>query len=225
MIYVAVAILILLVAVLLMRVRIRLEQSVHRGTLFFGLGRSGLLFDFRVRQLSLRLFGLRLKSFSLRPRTPEPSAPQAPPSQTGAPQAGRTVSRATVKRRRRLPALGDLWQLLSRSAGAFADFFFGLLADAIVEQADGEVVAGFESPHLTGQIYGCYQAALAIAPSVVGRIGFVPVWTGPTFDGSFRLAVAWPVYRLGWRAIKLVVRLPIRTIVRMAISSREGKER
>jgi hypothetical protein len=113
-------------------------------------------------------------------------------------------------------------RILPESLGALWGYFVGLLKAAIIERAEGEIEAGFDAPHVTGQVYGCYQAALAIAPALAGRFQYTPVWTGSSFSGALRLSIAWPVYRLIWQTMLLMSRLPIRKLVKLAIGEKRG---
>ncbi|MCP4684479.1 MAG: hypothetical protein GY867_03425 [bacterium] len=97
-----------------------------------------------------------------------------------------------------------------------------LLRASIIEQAEGEIEGGFDSPDLTGQAYGFYSAAMGAAPALAGRFRYVPDWTGASFSGAARLTVALPMYRLAARTTVLIWRLPIRKIVKLAIGEKGG---
>ena len=214
MIYVLLTAVLILAALLLVRLRLRVEISPESRILFVGLGRTGPEIDFVRREIQIRLSGLRTMRFSFRRHLTgvKTVGAEEPPAET------KKLS-AKPKRTRSARAVVDI---LPQCLGALWRYFVGLLQAAIIEQAEGEIEAGFDAPHVTGQVYGCYQAALAIAPALVGRFQYTPVWTGRSFSGTLRLAVAWPVYRLIWQTMLLIWRLPIRKFVKLAIGEKKG---
>lgn len=204
----------LVAALLLVRLRIRVEISPERSILFVGLGRTGPEIDFVNQEIQIKLSGLRIKRFPFRDhaaRVRTAGTEESPAEIEGVPtKPGRSRSVRAVL------------DILPQCLGALWRYFIGLLKAAIIEQAEGEIEAGFEAPHITGQVYGCYQAALAVAPTLVGRFQYTPVWTGRSFSGRFRLAVAWPVYRLVWQTVLLTWRLPLRKFVKLALGEKKG---
>lgn len=215
MIYILIALVLLAASLLLLRLRLRLEVSSDRKLVFLGLGRSGPELDFRRRQGVLRVFGLRLLRFGLGGREGQP----AEKTKREKPKTKTPAKPSRPKRRR--PARNVL-AILPQCLKALGRYALGLLRAAVLEQAEGEIEAGFESPHITGQVFGYYQAALAAAPGLMGRVVFVPVWTGQSFSGALRVTVAWPAYRLVWQTGRLVFRLPVRKIIKLAIGTKEG---
>ena len=197
---------VLTAALLLVRLRLRVEISPERRIVFVGLGRTGPEIDFARREIQIRLSGLRIKRFPFRRQVARVKTAGTEESQarTGEPSS---------KRNRFVVAVLDI---LPQSLGALWKYSVGLLKAAIIEQAEGEIEAGFDAPHVTGQVYGCYQAALAIAPALVGRFQYTPVWTGRSFSGALSVTIAWPVYRLIWQTMLLIWRLPIRKFVKLA---------
>ena len=213
MIYAFITIAVLIVALLVLRLRLRLEISSDRKLLFAGLGQTGPEFDFRSRTGVVRLFGLRTKQFRLGGRKPEKKEREAD-------KARRAEKKPPKAKRKRSPK--EIVKILPQCLRALGKYLLGLLKAAIVEQAEGEIEAGFDAPHLTGELFGFYQAALAAAPGVVGRVRYIPDWTGQSFSGSVRCSVAWPVYKLIWQTTLLVFRLPVRKIIKLAIGTKEG---
>jgi hypothetical protein len=213
MIYLLAAIFILGVTVLLLRVRLRLELSPERRILFVGLGRTGPEFDFIKREGVLKLFGLRLKRFSLEKSLPAEHRIQTPST----PESETPPSAPPRHRSWRL-----LLKIIPQFLSAFWQFAVGILKATIVEQAEAEIEAGFDTPDVTGQVFGFYQAALATVPTLFTRISFMPNWTGRSFSGSARLSLAWPVYRLLWQTILLIWRLPKREIWKLVIGEKKG---
>ncbi|MCX6833592.1 MAG: hypothetical protein NTW07_00410 [candidate division Zixibacteria bacterium] len=214
MVYALLVAVVLVAALLLVRLRLRVEISPERRLVFVGLGRTGPEIDFVRREIQIRLSGLRIKRFSFRDRAAKVKTArmeESPAKIEGVPtKPGRSRSVKAVL------------DILPQCLGALWSYLLGLLQAAIIEQAEGEIEAGFEAPHITGQVYGCYQAALAIAPTLMGRFRYTPVWTGRSFSGTLRLTVAWPVYRLVWQTVLLTWRLPIRKFVKLAIGEKKG---
>lgn len=215
MIYILLALVLLAASLLLLRLRLRLEVSSDRKLVFLGLGRSGPEFDFRRRQGVLRVFGLRLLRFDLDGREKQP----AEKTKREKPKTKIPAKPSRPKRRR---PVRDVLVVLPQCLKALGRYALGLLRAAVLEQAEGEIEAGFESPHLTGQVFGYYQAALAAVPGLMGRVLFIPDWTGQSFSGALRVTIAWPVYRLVWQTTRLVFRLPVRKIIKLAIGTKEG---
>ncbi len=213
MIYVLIAIAVLIGLLPMLRLRLRLEISSNRRLLFLGLGRSGPEFDFRANRGVVRLFGLRIGQFRL-------DEEEARKKDRQAGKVARAERKPAKPKRKR--SIKDIVAILPQCLMALGKCSIGLLKAAVVEQAEGEIKAGFESPHLTGELFGHYQAALAAAPSLLGRVRYIPDWTGPSLSGLVRCSVAWPVYRFVWQTILLVGRLPVRKIIKLAIGTKEG---
>jgi hypothetical protein len=216
MIYFLSAILILILAAALLRVRLRLEISTERRILFVGLGRSGPEIDFVKREGVLKLFGLRLKRFSLDHSRPAEGTTQ--PASAESSETTRTPSKPSTRRR----SIKSILEIVPQCTSAFWKYGLGLLRNTIVVEAEAEIEAGFDTPDITGQAFGYYQAALAAAPGLFTRVSFIPNWTGRTFSGSARLSLAWPMYRLLWQTTLLFWRLPKRKIYRLAIGDKKG---
>lgn len=214
MVYLLLGIVGLFALVLLLRLRIRLDVSSERKLLFVGIGRTGPEIDFAAKRGTLRIAGITVKRFELRRAEKRKIAEEkVEPEEVG------KVVRAGAKRRR---STADIIALFPQAAGAIWKYLTGLLAATIVERVDGEIEAGFASPHLTGQAFGYYQAALAAVPGILSRIRYTPDWSGASFSGAVRASVAWPLYRLAWETIVLVARLPLRKVIKLAIGTKEG---
>lgn len=201
-------------ALLLVRLRLRAEISPKRRVVFIGLGRTGPEIDFVRREIQIRLSGLRMKRFPFRRHV-------AKVTTAGTEELHAKTGEPSTKPKRSRSARAAL-NILPESLGALWGYTVGLLKAAIIEQAEGEIEAGFDTPHVTGQVYGCYQAALAVAPALVGRFQYTPVWTGGSFSGALRVSIAWPVYKLIWQTMLLICRLPIRRLVKLAIGKKKG---
>jgi hypothetical protein len=206
---VLIILLVLVIGVLMLRLRLRFELDENRRLLFAGLGRTGPEFDFVRRVWSLKLFGRTVKSAPMKkeeePAAPEPSEP-----------------RAEAKKPKRVRPWREVAAIVPKCAGALQRYSFALLRSVVVEELEAEIEAGFEQPDLTGQLFGYYQAALAAAPTVVGRVLYVPDWTGAAFCGRARVAIALPLYRLAYRTIILIGQLPLRRIIKVAIGKKRG---
>jgi hypothetical protein len=93
-----------------------------------------------------------------------------------------------------------------------------------VEELQGEIEGGFDSPDLTGRAFGYYRAVLGAVPALAGHFRYYPVWTGAVFSGSLRLAVVLPLYKMLYRTLLLVFRLPLRKIIKVAIGTKKGEQ-
>lgn len=200
-------------AVLMLRVRIRLEVSRDRRVLFAGLGRTGVELDFVSRRKTLRLCGARVRV--LRPRKKAPAGAEPEAEKAGKPD------KPGAKRVR--PARKIL-RILPQCTTALWSYSLDMIKAVILEQAEGEIEAGFDSPDMTGRMFGFYQAALAAVPSVAGRIRYTPDWTGPSFAGAVRCSVGLPLYKLGYLTLVLIWRLPVREIIKVAIGTKKGAQ-
>ena len=202
----------LTVSLLLLRVRIRLAIDGDRRLLFLGLGRSGPEVNLATRQGEFKLFGRPVRSFDVGKGREKPAKKAA------------VKKKAKPKRKpARQRSWGDLLKLVPRILRASGGYLVGLVSDAIVEEARGEIEGGFDEPHLTGQAFGFYQAALAVVPGMAGHFAYTPDWTGASFTGSARVCVAWPVYRLVYRTGRLLLLIRIMRLIRLAIGTRKGE--
>ncbi len=204
----------LLAAILLLRLRVRFELGGDRRSLFVGLGRTGREYDYLRRVRSVRVLGFRVSSSPLdekkarKPEQPEKKSPsEQPPRKPG----------------RKRP-LRDILRILPECSKGLYGYAVGVLRSLIIEHLEAEIKGGFAAPDLTGQAFGYYQAALAAAPAVVGRVRFTPDWTGPSLSGSARVSVALPLYLLLYRSLVLVAGLPLRQIVKLAIGKKRGDQ-
>jgi len=197
-----------IIGLLMLRLRVRYINQPDRHRLFAGLGRSGIEIDYRARTSRLKLFGVRFKSSPLdKPREKAEPKPR--------------TEKKTSRRRR---SFKDIAAVLLKSRSALWRYTVGLLGSLIIEELEAKIEAGFEEPDLTGVTYGYYQAALGAVPAVVGRLHFVPDWTGASFAAQGRVAVALPMYRLAGKTIGLLWRLPLREIAKVTIGRTEGDQ-
>lgn len=214
MLYALIFIALAMVAVLLLRLRVRIElENRSRRILFAGLGRTGVDLDFMDRRGTLRLAGIPLRGFDLDRRKARPDE-----SEKKKPKKAKKEARPS----RRTRSISDALLIAPAVLSAVGSYLLGLIRDAVVEEADGKIEGGFDQPDLTGISYGYYQAAAAAVPAIGQRFRFVPDWTGPSFSGAARFAVAIPVYRLVWRTLLLAKDLPLRKLVKLAIGKKKG---
>jgi len=207
-----------IVLVLFLRLRVQFDIADGKRHLFAGFGRTGVELDFVARTRSIKMLGLRASTspmdkeeteISDKPKTPVQPEPE---------------SRKKVSKRER--SLRDLIRILPQCSKAVFTYFIGLLKSAMIEECEAEIRAGFEQPDITGMAFGYYQAAIAAVPGVAGRLRYTPDWTGASFSGSARLAVALPLYRLIYRTVLLIFRLPLRELIKLAIGrkTRGGRD-
>lgn len=190
-----------LCAALFLNLRVRLAISDQERRLRVVIAGTGADLDFIGGAGRLLLFGLPVGSFSLAGGAPKP------PRKSG---SGRER------------ALVDLLEAAADSSIGVWAFVVGLLRATSIDELDGDVVAGFENPALTGQLFGYYSAVVGVAPWIERRLRCVPDWTGGGIRGSIRLAVAVPLADLCWLVLLLVVRLPWVQLVRIAIGNKKG---
>jgi hypothetical protein len=215
MLYILLLIVLALFAFMLLRIRIRFEFSKDSSLLFVGLGRSGPELDLRRKTGVVKLFNVRLIRFEIakdkKRKLPKVGKKKQKPQKT-----------APKKIRKRSPR--DIINVARKSIKPLWTYTINLLKTVAVEELEGRVEAGFEQPHLTGALFGYYQAALAAVPSVVEKVQYVPDWTGASFRGSCKVAMALPLYELLGRTAVLVIRLPLRDIIKLAIGKKKKGE-
>ncbi len=216
MLYLLLILLALFIAFLLLNIRVRFQLSDGRKLLFVGVGRSGPEFDFTCKAGSIMLFGVKVKSFEIRKEKKK----KRKEAEEKARKA--KVAKPPKPSKRIRVSLRDIYRVGPKCIGPLWAYTVSLLKAVAVEEVEGQVEAGFDSPHLTGAVFGYYQAALAAVPGVVGRVQFIPDWIGPSFSGAARVSVAIPVYKLLLRTIILTYRLPLRDLIKLAIGKKKG---
>lgn len=212
-------IVVLAVLFLATRLRLRLNLSSDRKLLFVGLGRSGPEFHLGAKKGELKLFGFRILSFDTGGREKPKKKLRKQISEAVKKEKEAKAEKPKTRRKR---SLRNILTVVPQCSRALWLYFIELLKASIIEQAEGEIEAGFDSPDLTGQAFGFYQAALGAVPALAGRFRYIPDWTGASFSGAVRLTVALPMYRLVGRTLVLIWRLPVRKIVKLAIGEKGG---
>lgn len=216
MLYAILILLAISIAFLLLNVRARFQLSDDRKLLFVGLGRSGPEFDFAHKVGFVRLFGIKIKRFEIgkekkkkpkkvedKTREIEVAKPPKPPS-------------------RRKRSLRNFVSVLPKCIGPLWSYVVSVLKAVVVEELEGQIEGGFDPPHLTGMVFGYYQAALAAVPHVVSRVRYIPDWNGPSFGGVARVSIAIPLYKLLARTVVLTYKLPLRDLIKLARGKKKG---
>lgn len=202
--------LIIITLILLLKIRLKLRLEDQHKTAFFGLGRSGLSYDFISHRLLVQLFGKQIKELSSQTKTEKKSKEKKAIEKT-----------AKKQKPKRIRPIKDFINLIPKSSKALYSYSVSLLKSIIVEELEGQVSGGFDSPDVTGQFYGYYQAAYYAVPSVVGRVQYQPNWTEASFDADLRASVAIPLYKIMYRSIILFFSLPLRDIIKITIGRKE----
>ena len=205
-----------IVATLLLRLRVRLELSNERRILFAGLGRSGVQIDYIANTTAIKLIGVTIKTM------PRGDAESSEPVLSETISLSRPTATKAKKRSKRAFPVRAFLRLLPRIFRALRLYIVALFKAVIVEQAEAEVRAGFDSPHLTGQVYGYYFALIGAIPSLENRLNFYPDWLGASFAGSARLSLAMPLYALFYYTFVFIIRLPIITVIRIYRGANKG---
>lgn len=204
----------LVAAFLLTRLRLRFQLAPERRILFVGFGRSGPEFDFVNRTVTVRLFGLTVKKAPM--KTESATVAETPKEVEAKPDSPRPAK--PKKHRGRFP-----FTIVTESVGALWRYLVGILKGIIVEEAEGELALGFESPDVTGKIYGYYHAVVWMAPALTERFTWSPVFSGKTVNGRARITLALPMYVVVFKTIVLITQLPIRKIIRYWRSEPKGE--
>ncbi len=195
----------------MLSVRFRVNLESGKKALFIGLGRSGLEYDFTSRQSSICLIGKHIKTIESKEKKPKKTKPS------------KKSAKAKIKKTIRKRALRDFLKIIPKSSKAFGSYLLSILKSVVVEEMKGEIKAGFESPYLTGQVFGYYQAVIGAVPSMTNRLIYVPVWDEELFEASFKASVAIPFYKIVYRTFILIVKLPLRDIIKLTIGKKERR--
>ena len=210
MLYIVLIILLIAAVILTLRLRLRLLISRQQRLLFVGLGRTGPEFDLATRRGVIRICGLTVKTLTPEDRAKARETPKKKPKK----------KEKKPSRRQRRPS--DILRLVPSVSKAVWGYLISLLRSVSVEYLEGEIDAGFESPDMTGTVFGYYQAAIGVVPSAGRHFRFRPNWDGPAFEGNFRASFALPLYALVWNTVVLVFKLPLRQIIKVAIGRKKG---
>ncbi|HVP07579.1 MAG TPA: hypothetical protein VMS71_07025, partial [Candidatus Acidoferrum sp.] len=173
-------------------------------------------FDFKAGVGRVKLFGINIRTFELKKEARAEQPVKATPITKEIPEEPK---KPRIEKRQR--SFSEAIAIAVQSAGAIWKYVVEVLKSVVIEECEGEIQAGFDSPHITGQMYGYYFAVVGAVPAM-GKFRFVPDWTGASFSGSMRVSVALPLYKLLYRSFVLIIRLPIGRIYRFARGKRKG---
>ena len=222
MVYVFLAIALLLVAVLLTRLRVRLLLSPERKILFVGLGRSGPEVDFIARVICIKLFGLKVRQIEMQ-KSSKVEAEVSSESGHWRPTKLETVKPSEAPRPKRHRSWKLLLEILASSTRALWQYVAGLVKGVIVEEAEGELALGFDSPDVTGRVYGYYMALAGMVPLLTRRFALNPDFSGKGVAGRARVSLAVPMYVIVYRTVILLAKLPIRKIIKYSRGEKKGE--
>ncbi len=199
-------------AILILRCRVKLHLSDKQMSLFVGLGRTGPEFDLREETSILKLFGHRIKRFEFERHEEE------------APDEGKRKTKRRRRRARLAMSVNELMATGGRVLRALWRSQRSLLRRIDIEELNGELVGGFDSPDRTGIAFGCYQAAISAVPRQYSeRFSFVPYWQGAYFKGNLNASIAIPLYKVVYELLALLLRLPLRKLVTLTIGKEKGR--
>jgi hypothetical protein len=187
----------------------RLVWDDTRRVLFVGCGRSGWHFDYIQGKRRFALWGVVLRVADIRRDTAISAGPIKPKAE------------ADLKTETSISVI-EMLGFFGKSRKALWNYIKRLFGSLIIEEFDAEIHAGFEQPDATGAVYGYYQAAMAALPLQWRRIRYLPDWTGESFRVRGRVSVAMPVYRFVGSTIRLLLSLPVKDIIRIAIRKKQG---
>ena len=202
----------------MLRIRVRARLDSEHRLLFVGLGRSGPEMDFVRQEGVFKLFGMTIKHFKMGEEEEQPE--EKPVEQ---PEKAKKA-RKKPGRIRRLGSGREAIDFALVVIKATWKYLVGTVKSLIVEQLEGEIEGGFDSPHLTGEAYGYYHALMGAVPALAGRFNYIPDWNGPSLTGSLRVSVALPLYRFAYQTLRYWLRLPLRKIIKLAIGEKKGEQ-
>jgi len=222
MLYAITIIVVLIACFLLLRLRFSGELTEKRRLLFLGIGRSGLQIDFNSHVSRIKLCGWTVRSLKH-----DSGAKLNGEDRTGPIKAVKITKAELGSGKRPGRKRGELhlraWlEIGLQVLRALRRYVIDLLRSVIVEEAEAEIRAGFESPHLTGEAFGYYHALIGAVPALAPRLRFYPDWTGQSFTGSARLSLAIPMYALVYRTGLMIIRLPLIRLMKMVREQRKG---
>ncbi|MFH2049020.1 MAG: hypothetical protein ABIJ12_06210 [bacterium] len=206
LIYILLIFILLITAILMLHIRIRVVWGTDKKLLFIGLGRTGPELDFINKKAKLNLFNIKLKEFSLDQEKEKEKKPKREKAEK-------------PEKHKKYRSISDILNILPIILKEIFNYMKNILSSLIVEELEADIEAGFDAPHITGQVFGYYQAALAAVPGVMNHIHYYPDWTGQSLTASINGRVSLPLYKLVWRTIILLWRLPLRDIYKLAIGT------
>lgn len=227
--YILLAVVLIITAILMLRLRVRARLDSNHRLLFVGLGRSGPEMDFVKQEGVFKLFGITIKHFKMGEEEKQKEEREKREEQEGKEKPSEEAAAAKKQpkkpgRIRRLGSRRELMDFARTVISATWKYLVETVKSLIVEQFEGEIEGGFDSPHLTGEAYGYYQAIIGAVPALAGRFNYIPDWNGPSLTGSLRVSVALPLYRFAYQTLRYWLRLPLRKIIKLAIGKKKGEQ-
>lgn len=222
MLYAITIIVVLIACFLMLRLRFGVVLTDQQRLLFLGIGRSGLQLDFKSHVSRIKLCGWTVRSLKY-----DSGAKLDGEGRTGPIKAVKITKAELGSGKRPGRKRGELHFRAWLEVGlqilrTLRKYVVDLLRSVIVEEAEAEIRAGFESPHLTGEAYGYYHALIGAVPALAPRLRFYPDWTGQSFAGSARLSLAIPMYALLYRTGLMICRMPILKTIRLVREQKKG---
>lgn len=212
-------VLLILIGIALLRLRVRFEFGHDDRWVFLGLGRSGIEIDYLGRSQTIRVAGLAVKRQPLSRSSTESTGESTQETEAATDQDGGEAGRGVSVDSAMIRKIISLAPQVLREAGVYSK---ALLNRVIVERLEADIRAGFDSPDMTGQTYGAYHAVMGAVPALAGHVRFTPDWQGASFHGRARGSLALPLYQVLLRTPRLIWRLPLREIVKMAKGIKKG---
>lgn len=209
----------IMLAMTLLRLRVKFELDSDDRRLFMGLGRSGIEIDYLAKLQTIRVAGLAVKrqpigaGSTVRPTEQEKEARAGKKEDSEDERSGPTLSSEMIR---------GLLNLAPKVIREVSGYSKALLSRIIVERLEADIRAGFDSPDMTGQTFGAYHAMIGAIPALAGHVRFTPDWQGASFEAAARGSLALPLYQILLHTPRLLWRLPLREIVRMAIGIKKG---
>ena len=199
----------LLALATLIRLRVKLDLYPNVKTLFAGMGRTGVRIDITGKTQAIIFAGRTVKSISVEKLLKN--------------SVKKIAKISNIIRPGRQRSLKKLLAIVPATLKALSNYTYSILKSAAIEEFDGEINAGFGPPHITGAAFGFYQATLAGIPAIAGRFKYIPDWNGLSFQGQLRLSVSIPLYRLLFKTMIMLWRLPLRELLKLAIGTKKAQ--
>ncbi len=67
-----------------------------------------------------------------------------------------------------------------------------------------------------------YYSTVSVVPSIEKNFKYYPDWNNESLQGSLRGAIAIPIYKIIQITSVLLVQLPLRELIKLAIGKKEG---
>ncbi|NOY89222.1 MAG: hypothetical protein GXO93_07540 [FCB group bacterium] len=204
MLYLLAILLIVLALLLISKIRIKAIIKPDGKTLFVGLGHIGTEYDFISKKSVFKIFKLKIK---LRKKIEKIK------------KTPKTKPKAKKKK-----ITWNFIKQMAKHSQAIWQYLSSLVKSVTIEKLEGKIVGGFERPDLTGIMFGYYQATMAIAPQISKRFQFVPDWQGNSWQATLQASLAIPFYKFMFHTLSLILKLPLRELLKVAIGKKKGAQ-